>query len=167
MNPSRRLKSLHGSTNKRLMKLRANVSGVALPVKPNDDMVVAWTVVETLNLWSGFLRAYYLSGAMSTKTTSGAIVSFRAVTFANKDAAVRFAIRKLKDRSFKKSPISRRDEPTWHDTGKFLNLQKAVNPTNIGQVYSAFSTGTTFTQFLATIRNFYAHRQVGVQILIV
>jgi len=158
MNACRRLKKLQKSTSKRLARLRAGVTGVGIPLKPDEDRLVAWTVIEALSLWSAFLRAYYLSGAMRTKTTSGAVVSFRAVKFSDEKAALRFAIRKLKDRSFKKAMISRRDEPPWHDSQLFLTLQKTVAPTNLMQVYSAFSVSMTFSKFLPTIRNFYAHR---------
>jgi hypothetical protein len=158
MNPSHRLSALHRSATKRLKKLRANASALHFPVNPNEDLTVAWTTIESANLWSGFLRAYYLSGAIRTKTISGAIVKFQSAKFADIASAMRFAIQNLKNRSFSKPTISRRDEPTWHDHAAFLKLQKAVSPTNLRQVYAAFSIRMTFPSFLPTVRNFYAHR---------
>jgi hypothetical protein len=158
MNPSHYLGNLYRPTSKPLAKLRKTVSGLSFPVNPRDDLVVAWAVIESANLWAAFLRAYYISGAIQTKTRSGVSVRFLAVSFPNVDAAIRFAIKQSKGKPFTKPTISRRDEPTWHDLRIYLSLQKTVSPTNLTQLYTAFSTGMTFPKYLQTIRNSYAHR---------
>lgn len=157
MNPSHRLERLHTAAMKRLGKLRAHVSGLTFPVAPDDDVRVAWTTIEALNLWGGFLRAYYLSGAIKCRTVSGKSVRFTALSFADSESALKFAIKKIKGGKVP-AKISRRDEPTWHDTAVFLSLEKSVGASNLAQIYAAFGAGTAFAPLLPTIRNFYAHR---------
>lgn len=173
MNASHRLEKLNRAASKRITKLRSLVSPLSLPAAPGQDRIIAWVVIETLNLWAGFLRAYYLSGAIGTRTSIGGRVTFKSVAFPNAKAAIIHAIRAVKNAKFNNSYVSRRDEPTWHDTGDFLKLTKKVGASNLPQIYAAFSTGATFYNYLATVRNFYAHRcdetfrkatQVGVKI---
>ncbi|MGH9713413.1 MAG: hypothetical protein ACRD5M_08970 [Candidatus Acidiferrales bacterium] len=134
------------------------MSHLNVPVKFEEDIQIAWTVIEAVNLWAGFLRAYYLSGAILTRTRSGKPVKFTAKTFPNKQAALKFAIQTVKDPKFNSSTISRYDEPAWHNSQKFIILQKAVAASNLAQIYSAFAAGSTFAPLLKDVRNFYAHR---------
>lgn len=157
MNPSRRLGKLRAAALKRLNKLRSRVSTLSLPIGPNEDIFVAWVTVETLNLWGGFLRAYYLSGAISSRTVSGNPVKFSGMKFSTTEAALKFAVKNARGGKLP-AKISRRDEPTWHDMNVFLNLEKAVGASNLSQVYAAFGIATLFPQCLSTVRNFYAHR---------
>ena len=158
MNASHRLEKLNRAAKKRIKKLRSHVSHFSAPTTTEQDRMIAWVVVETLNLWAGFLRAYYLSGAIGTRTSLGGRVTYKSVTFANSSAAILHAIRVVKNPLFSKRDVSRRDEPTWHDKDNFLSLLKKVDASNLPQIYAAFSTGVNFFDFLPTVRNFYAHR---------
>lgn len=158
MNPSHRLEKLHQATSKRIAKLRSRVSALGPPITMDDDARLAWAVIEMLNLWAGFLRAYYLSGAIRTRTISGKPVRFTARTFANTESALRFAIRTVKDAKFSKSTVTRFDEPAWHSVDKFIKLQNTVAAPNLPQIYSAMAAGATFAPLLKELRNFYAHR---------
>src|SRR5271156_2514251 len=102
VNPSHRLEKLHRSANKRLAKLRTRVSNLHVPVSFDEDVQVAWTVIETSNLWAAFLRAYYLSGAIRTRTMSNVPVYFTSAAFPNKVSALVFAIKTVKDSKFAK-----------------------------------------------------------------
>jgi len=158
VNASHRLDKLNRTAKKRITKLRGLVSHFSSPTTTDQDRIVAWAVVESLNLWTGFLRAYYLSGAIGARTPLGGRVIYKSVSFPNTQAAIRHAIRVAKDAKFNKSNISRRDEPTWHDKRIFLSLLRKVDASNLPQIYAAFSTGVNFFDFLPTVRNFYAHR---------
>jgi hypothetical protein len=158
VNPSHHLGKVSGRAKKRIARLRKRVSLVAYPPTQNDDLTLAWAAIECHNLWSGFLRAYYLSGAIRTRTRAGIVVKFNSMTFPTADSAVRFAIQTLRKPKFIPIKPSRLDEPPWHDTGNFLQLHKVVGASNLLQIYAAFAGGSTFAKLLKDIRNFYAHR---------
>lgn len=158
MNPSHRLEKLHRVTSKRIVRLRLRASSFSPPLTMDDDARLAWVVIESLNLWAGFLRAYYLSGAIRTRTISGAAVRFTAQNFASTQSALKFAVRKVKNSTFSKSRVTRYDEPPWHRVDKFIELEKAVAASNLPQIYKALAAGSNFAALLKEMRNFYAHR---------
>jgi hypothetical protein len=158
MNPTHRLEKLNYSASKRIQKLQSRVRHLSVPITFEDDVQVAWTVLEASNLWAAFLRAYYLSGAIRARTRSGKAVRFTARTFLNTEGALRFAIQTLKNPQFVNKTITRYDEPAWANVKNFINLQKAVAATNLQDVYGALALGSTFATNLKDVRNFYAHR---------
>lgn len=137
--------------------MRTVVCVLSLPLDPESDRAVAWAIIEAQNLWASFLRAYYLSAAIRTRRESGSRINLTAA-FPDIQAALKFAVLQMKDPKFTKSSVSRRDEPAWHDTRKYLTLLNTVGISNLAQVRAAFSYRTTFFYHLPTIRNFYAHR---------
>jgi hypothetical protein len=161
VNPAKSLSKLNRITKKRVAKLRSFVSPLSLPATPEKDRIMSWAVIEALNLWASFLRAYYLSGVIRTRTRSGHRISFTAVTLPTAQSALRFAVTLLKDKGFKKPNVTRRDEPSWHSVRNFLRLAKVVGVSNLPQIYASFSTGTNFFDLLPTVRHFYAHRCDG------
>jgi hypothetical protein len=158
VNPTHRLWDLNIAAQKRIARLRSRVSHLNLPSTADKDIIVAWTVIESTNLWGSFLRAYYLSGAIRTRTMSGGKVTFTSAVFADVQSALMFAVRKMKNKNFKKTTISRIDEPSWNNSRSVYSLLSGVGISNITQVNGALSYSTRFFQFLPTIRNFYAHR---------
>jgi hypothetical protein len=157
VNPSYRLEKLCRVARRRITKLRAVVRTFSLPAAPEADRAIAWAMIEGLNVWAGFLRSYYLSAAIDAKTSSGTRIRLSAA-FPDIQAALRFAVQYLKDPTFKKSLVSRRDEPTWHNTNDFLRLLRKVGASNIPAIQAGLAYRTTFFTYLSTIRNFYAHR---------
>jgi len=153
-----RLNKLHTAAVNRITRLRSLVSHCSGPVTPETDRVISWTVIEALNLWSGFLRSYYLSGAITTRSNLGTKVVFTSKTFPNAEAAMRFAIITKKKKTFTGPIVSRRDEPPWHDAGILFDLLRLLSVSNLPQVRAAFSTNAAFINDLAVVRNFYAHR---------
>lgn len=158
MNPCHHLEKLHSAASKRIARLRSRVVSLTAPLGMDDDARLAWAVIEMLNLWAGFLRAYYLSGAIRTRTISGKPVRFTGRKFANTESALQFAIRTVKDSKFSKARVTRFDEPPWHNVDKFIKLETTVAASNLSQVYAAMAAGSTFAGLLKDIRNFYAHR---------
>jgi hypothetical protein len=158
VNPSYRLEKLNRVARRRITKLRSVVRALSLPLPPEADRAVAWAIIEALNVWASFLRAYYLSAAIHAKTRSGTKIALSSGAFPDAQAALKFAVQYLKDPKFKKSFVSRRDEPTWHNTSDFLKLLRKVGASNILVIQAGLAYRTTFFIFLPTIRNFYAHR---------
>jgi hypothetical protein len=128
-----------------------------MPPSPEADRALAWAIIEADNLWAGFLRAYYLSATIHAKTVSGKRITLSSAAFPDLESALKFAAR-LKDPKFKKSIVSRRDEPSWHNTTDFLKLVQRIGASNLPGIQAGLSYSTTFFSHLRTIRNFYAHR---------
>ena len=158
MNASHRLRKLSTAAKGRIARIRFRAKQLSLPATPDKDVVAGWAVIESLNVWAGFLRAYYLSGAIRTRTVSGVRITFTAAAFPSSQAALIFAVKKLKTKHFSKPVVSRRDEPAWHNSKDIRALLRGLGVSNLPQVYAAFSYSTKFFDFLPTIRNFYAHR---------
>ncbi len=172
MNPSHHLEDLNRAAEKRIWKLKSRVSGLGTAVGLDEDARLAWAAIEARNLWAGFLRAYYLSGAIHARTRSGNRVHFTSAAFPNLESALHFAIL-VKNPDFKKTTFTRYDEPAWHNTKYFVQIQKKAGASNLPQVFAALAAGSAFHQPLTTLRNFYAHRcdetfiaaaQVGVKL---
>lgn len=155
--PSRRLEKLQRKANRRLARLRRVVDSITLPPTAEKDRAVAWTVIEARNLWAEFLRAYYLSGAIRTLTTSGKPVSFTTLTFPDTQTALFHSVRLLKHRTPGKR-VRRQDEPAWHVVADYLWLCRNVGFSNLSQIVGAFSYRTDFFDLLTPVRNFYSHR---------
>jgi len=157
VNPSYRLEKLNRTARRRIVRLRSVVSPLSLPATPEADRAVAWAIIEADNLWAGFLRAYYLSAAIHAKTVSGGKITLSSAAFPSLQSALKFAAR-LKDPKFKKSVVSRRDQPAWHNTSDFLRLLQRIGASNLPRIQAGLAYGTAFFNHLRTIRNFYAHR---------
>lgn len=158
MNSSRHLEKLNHAAKRRIAKLRRVVSPLSVPATPEADRAISWAMIEADNLWSGFLRAYYLSAAFHGRTKSNHRIKFASVAFPDSQSALKYAVRLLKDAGFRKPVVTPRDEPAWHDIGNFLKLLTTVGASNIATVRKALAYRTAFHQLLPPIRNFYAHR---------
>jgi hypothetical protein len=157
VNPSYRFDRLSRIAKRRILKLRTAVRPLGLPASPEADRLVAWAMIEALNVWAGFLRSYYLSATGHARTMSGTKITLSIVKLPNFQAALIFAI-KQKNPKFRKTFTTRRDEPAWHNTNDFLGLLRKVGASNISKAQAGLAYRSTFFDFLPTIRNFYAHR---------
>ncbi len=157
MNPQYDLRRLHRSANTRLIWLRDKVINLTPATSFSHDESIAFVVIETVNVWASFTRAYYLSWFMKPRTLTGQRVSCTQPLRSFQDALL-FAIRHSRSPGYKRASSMRRDEPAWHDPGNLLSLARAVGPSNIEQISSVLSFGATYPSNLPTVRNFYAHR---------
>jgi hypothetical protein len=128
-----------------------------VPTAAREDRIVSWAAIEARNVWAEFLRAYYLSGAIRTRTVSGGHVSFTKLSFPNTTAALIYSAQ-FRRKAFRGHAVRRRDEPAWHVVPDYLSLCRAVGFSNLSQILAAFSYQTEFFEQLTPIRNFYAHR---------
>jgi hypothetical protein len=123
---------------------------------------ITFAVVNLLNSWANFVRAYYLSCAFGTKTKS-AINVLPTNHFFDLNAAIGFAIATFTPYS---SPNTagvwhRRNEPPWHDLNTLLRLATSLNFQNLAKIQSAMSLNVRVFSHLPVVRNFYAHRNQG------
>ena len=157
MRPHYKYERLHRSAATRLIWLHGKVSTLNPSLSQLHDETIAFVTVEALNIWSSFVRAYYLSWFLRPKTMAGQRVTCSHHFVLFQDALI-FSVQLLRPRRFSGGRVSRRDEPTWHDPANLLSLARAVGVSNLSQISSALSFGATYADNLPTVRNFYAHR---------
>lgn len=159
MTPRKKFYKLHKSSYCRLDKIRRLASIAVRSPDVDRERLMGYVAIETLNTWSNFLRAYYLSCTIDCKTITGVrIRSTSRVSSFNE--AIGLAIVCIYSR---RTPNalgfwSRRDEPSWHDLNNFLKICQNLGVSNINDIRSALSTGSLVYTHLPIIRNFYAHR---------
>lgn len=123
---------------------------------------MTFAVLNLLNSWANFVRAFYLSCAFGARTKS-AIKVLPAKPFPDSNTAIGFAIKQF-------TPYAtpnvagiwhRRNEPPWHDPNTLLRLAKLLNLQNQAKIQAALSLNVRVFLDLPVVRNFYAHRNQG------
>ncbi len=158
MSPVRQLARLQRLAAKRLVMLRTLVEQCDLPSTRKHDPIVSYATIEALNLWTEFVRCYYLSCVLSARRTNGVRVRIFTTGVRTAEDAINFAISRLKPTLKKARPWRRRDEPSWHDPNTLLRLSEALGYSNLAEVRAAFAYPTRAFHDLPTVRNFFAHR---------
>jgi hypothetical protein len=158
MGPVRQLARLQRLAAKRLVMLRTLVEQCAAPSTRKYDRIVSYVAIEALNLWTEFMRCYYLSCVLSGKRANGVRVKIATAGVRTVEDAINFAISCLRPYLKKVRPWRRRDEPSWHDPNTLLRLSDALGYSNLTEVRAAFAYPTRAFQDLPTVRNFFAHR---------
>lgn len=158
MRAHRRLDKLQKTACRRLLTLREAVAELAPPVGPDADRLVAYTVIESWNLWAGFCRSLYLSCAIGATTASGHRITHAQPFGSVTDDALLFAANLRRQRPLGSKPVSPRDEPAWQDPSTLIYALSELGATNTSQVSAGLSISTDVYQRMPTLRNFYAHR---------
>jgi len=158
MKPVRRLKKLRIIASRRAMRLKSLINACVVPITSDGDRVVAFVVIEALNLWASFARAYYLSCVLKATTEAGGRVAIVNSTIRTVTDALGFSVKLFKPHVRSSGPFSRREEPAWHDTSNLLKVLTSLGASNIAQVQAALSYPTSVFKQLPVARNFFAHR---------
>lgn len=157
MNQATDLVILKRSLQRRAVFLRQLINVLSPPLDAPADRLVSYAVVEALNTWASFARAYYLSCCVyQARRASGTNVTLTGATITSTIDALFWAASVVK--GAKKPPIDRRQEPAWHDPNTLLKTFTVLNVSNLNQVQAAFSYSTSAFDYLPTVRNFFAHR---------
>lgn len=162
MNGSVCLRRLHASLATRLNRVSRRIQQAhAEPYSTCCDCV-ARSTIDTLNLWNGFLRAYYFSYIVRAKTISRASRLCCTTHIPDVNHAIGYAWQAVNPNRLRNKPISgpwsRREEPAWHDKNNFLNTLNHIGAVNYSNVQSAFSINTRALGDLVIFRNYFAHR---------
>lgn len=157
MRPVLRLGKLRVVGSRRARFLRSLIDSYSCPVPNEYDPIVAYVTIEALNLWASFVRSHYLSCALHARRESGPRVTTGIPLIQTRLDAIGYAVHLLRPK-VKGPPFTRRDEPTWHETGTLLKLFSAMNASNFSQVQTALSYQPDVFTFLPPMRNFFAHR---------
>ncbi|MBE0564913.1 MAG: hypothetical protein IH621_03080 [Krumholzibacteria bacterium] len=143
---------------RRSCNLREHVRGLALPIGAPEDRIIAYTAIEALNLWSEFVRSYYLSCCLGCRCRSGTPVTV-GHGFTTIEAAIGFAVTTIKSSRKSSGPWTRRDEPDWKVPHTLLKMLEEIDASNLDMARTALSYQTRVFKDLPTVRNFFAHRQ--------
>jgi hypothetical protein len=159
MTRAKTLRKLRRAFLKRLTRLDQKIAQVKALALPEQDPVLAYVAIESLNAWATFSRSYYLSCIIHAKTKRNIRIQ---VTPANMmlDQALGMAIQLFKPYSTPKSDGSwhRRDEPAWHDPNVLMRACNNVSCSQQNKIEAAFSLGQRVFLYLPVFRNFFAHR---------
>lgn len=164
MRHTRRLDTLYVAARKCLRRLRVEVEGIdrRLPER-QIEVPMCRVTIDAHNTWANFARAYFLSVMYGTKRMKGPrVIGGHGLGGLTEDLAIEMAIIALDP---KKSPRiacggtwHRREEPTWHDSTKFLNICTALKFPNIVEIRNGLSSGSRVFLDLPVFRNYFAHR---------
>ena len=157
MAPTKNLSSLFERGKVRAERLQIlALSALTIPF-PSRDRVFSYVVIETQNLWAEFSRCFALSCVQMPTSITGQPVTLANKAIRNSGDVLVTAVRYRYGRKARK-PMTRRDEPGWHDTSLLLNVCSEMGCSNLPTVRSALSTGATVFADLPKVRNFFAHR---------
>jgi len=151
------LVKLYRTGTARLLRLRLLFPPPYGPIDSVRDRVIAHVTIESLNLWSNFVRSYYLACVRNARTSAGPRVTL-ITSFSGPQAALDYAVAHIKNKNIAAAPFARRDEPPWHDWSTLVKLCVALNISITPQVQFASGYPTTMLRFLPVFRNFFAHR---------
>lgn len=154
------LRGLEKSACKRVRRLR-DVAAV-LPVGHSIRSVeihTAYVIIEALNAWVNFVRAYYLSAMLGAKRIGPGRITVNHI-FPDENSAIGEAVLHWRPHATAKSDGSwdRREEPTWHDPAFVLPICASQGFSNLADLQAAVSTGTRVFRDLPVFRNYFAHR---------
>lgn len=119
--------------------------------------------IDTLNTWTNFARAYYLSGMFGARRTNSARIAV-ANPHLSEQYAIENAIVISRPTAIRRLPAAawhRREEPTWHDPNVFQRICAGEGFSNLVEIQAAFSAGYRVFSDLPVFRNYFAHRNQG------
>jgi len=132
---------------------------ISTTLNRQQEALLSFVVIEILNTWTNFSRAYYLSCILKPRTVSGKRIIVLSL-IPDFNSAISVAITHL--RPHMTPPASgiwhRRDEPSWYDHNLLMRCCRNIGCSNITDIQAAFSLGSRVFVDLPVFRNFFAHR---------
>lgn len=128
------------------------------------EILASPLVINLLNAWSNFVRAYYISCALGARSSTGAKVSSSLAGHGlSPNDIIGEAIQHFNPRATPGAGgiWNTRDEPSWHDVNRLMSLASHFAFTNEADITAAFTFGFTAHRDLVVFRNYYAHRNQG------
>lgn len=167
MKVARRLIHLEAAALRSLRRSTRHLQRVeSAPNQAERELSISPLVINTLNVWALFVRAYYISCLMGARSGSGhgrAVSSRLSMTPMSANDAIGHAIRITNPRAVPNGSglWDTRDEPTWHDSSTLIKLANAYSFSNLADIQTAFTYGFTAHRNFVVFRNYYAHRNAG------
>lgn len=117
-------------------------------------------VIDLVNTWAEFCRAYYLSAAMEARLLRGGRIGVQNLRSRREEDAIALVMKA--EKSWKQpdsgGSYHRRDEPPWHDGVVFTRACRLLGASTSPHVDNAISIGTSTLRDAPVARNFFAHR---------
>ena len=158
MLPAKYLATLRRHAAQRIYKLQTITLAVGNLSASDEDKLLGHVVIEGLNTWSNFQRAYFLSCVLRAWKEDGLRITLSNPTVRTLTDGMGICMQTCKPWIWARGTWQRRDEPPWHDPQTLIRATNAIGCSHNVQIVAAFSTGTSVFAHLPTFRNFYAHR---------
>ncbi len=155
MRPVCHLEKLQEAVERQLVRIERCVTPLSLPMTHDNDRMASYATLHLDNVWSSFVRSYYLSWFLRAKTTSGVRISTAITQPKSHTDAVKTAMRFINGAG---RPRVGRQEPPWHERRVLVTLSTKCVASHNAQVMAAMSVPSTALEYLHSVRNFYAHR---------
>lgn len=115
-------------------------------------------VINLQSFWSNWCRAYYLSGALGTQSSSGATIS-SGLSLSNERDALTVAIKGTLTPKHPAPPTwPPYQEPKWFDPNVFTSILTKAQISNSQNISMFVNSVQTPLGHLRLARNYYAHR---------
>jgi hypothetical protein len=161
MRPTTDLGKFRDAINGRLRRIRKVYSSVSLPLQDSDSRSLAFSIVELDNLVLGGIREFTISTLRRARTAAGYRVSVNQ-SFGAEGEIAAYMMSVVQNYIYVKmgnpTSLNRRQEPKIRDPRDTEKILVSCNASNLASVQTALSLNTTLFSDLATVRNFYAHR---------
>lgn len=162
MNSTDHLDQLWRSARNHFARLRVETLRLAVANRETRRQRVPTLVVDGINCWANFSRAYYLSAVRGCRACNGTRITAQAIPSRMPRDAIVAAVRASAKNNAQwlpaTGPIDRRLEPAWHDPNVLMRSAQAVGLSNTSDILAAFSPFPSCFLDWACVRNFFAHR---------
>lgn len=161
MRPTTDLAKLREAVNGRLRRIRRVTTAAAYAPAGEASRSIAFGVVELDNLILGSMREFIVSSLRGARTASGHRISLNGqFSASNGVAAYVLSVVSAVGYANMGSPqtIDRRNEVKIRDPKLIEKVLLHYNASNLSSVQIALSINTSLFRDIASVRNFYAHR---------
>lgn len=156
--PVASLPDLARASQARLLRLRALAYEATTLSFNVADRLLTYVVIQAQTEWAEFVRAFLISCVTGGTRKNGTTVTVKMASARRASEMMRIAKQIQHGGKKTYTPKHRRDEPAWHSIKLLVPLVARIGLSNELTITGAVSTGSAVFRGLATVRNFYAHR---------
>jgi hypothetical protein len=161
MRPTTDLAKLRSAFNGRVRHIRKVVAGGWTGQRDECARALAFSVIELDNLVMGSLREFIISSLRGARTASGQRITVSG-SFGGADAVAAYVMSVVENVKFGHlgypAVIDRHREVKIRDPRLVERVLSNCHASNTISVQNALSLNTSLFSDIATVRNFYAHR---------
>lgn len=162
MNPGPRLERLRRLARSHFGRLRGETLRLTLDTPEVRKTRIPILVIDGINCWANFSRAYFLSAARGCWSSGGRRITALSLSGHSNRDAIYAAIRACAQNNVTwvsaTGYIDRRWEPAWHDPNVLMKSAQFIGLSSFNDIASALSPFPKYIMDWACVRNFFAHR---------
>jgi len=154
------LTKLHDAAQYRLMRIKFRYTSTSRLPREDHGLVISYVVLELDNLIISTLRQFTISSLRRARTVRGHRVSVNHDFGPEGEigAYVLSILNTAKYNRHKPITIKREDEPTVRNPKETEKILMSCGASNLPSLQKALALNATVFRDIATVRNFYAHR---------